>query len=96
MPRGIPPYGGHARGATKLEHTWLSTLPDDISTERRVGLTKLRWRIERDYVKLKHEAGIGHAEGQGWSTASWWDITPMPSMRVTTPRMLLEVVCMAC
>jgi SRSO17 transposase len=45
---------------------WLSTLPQDISFERLVELTKLRWRIERDYQELKQEVGLGHFEGRGW------------------------------
>jgi len=45
---------------------WLSTLPADISFESLVDLTKLRWRIERDYLELKQEVGLGHYEGRGW------------------------------
>ena len=45
---------------------WLSTLPDDIAMVRMVELTKLRWRIERDYQDLKQELGLGHYEGRGW------------------------------
>lgn len=45
---------------------WLSTLPKDIPFDRLVDLTKLRWRIERDYLELKQEIGLGHYEGRGW------------------------------
>jgi SRSO17 transposase len=45
---------------------WLSTLAEDISFERLVDLTKLRWRIERDYLELKQEIGLDHYEGRGW------------------------------
>jgi SRSO17 transposase len=45
---------------------WLSTLPEDITFRTLVDLTKLRWRIERDYQELKQEVGLGHFEGRGW------------------------------
>jgi SRSO17 transposase len=45
---------------------WLSTLPESIALRRLVDLTKLRWRIERDYQELKQEVGLGHFEGRGW------------------------------
>ncbi len=45
---------------------WLSTLPKDIDFAALVDRTKLRWRIERDYLDLKQEIGIGHYEGRGW------------------------------
>jgi SRSO17 transposase len=45
---------------------WLSSLSEDIAFERLVELTKLRWRIERDYQELKQELGLDHFEGRGW------------------------------
>ena len=45
---------------------WLSTLPANISFRQLVDFTKLRWRIERDYLELKQEVGLGHYEGRGW------------------------------
>jgi SRSO17 transposase len=45
---------------------WLSTLPADITLRHLVYFAKLRWRIERDYLELKQEVGLGHFEGRGW------------------------------
>jgi SRSO17 transposase len=45
---------------------WLSTLPSDIGFCELVDFAKLRWRIERDYLELKQEVGLGHFEGRGW------------------------------
>ncbi|MHC4448303.1 MAG: IS701 family transposase [Planctomycetota bacterium] len=50
-------------GATKF---WLSSLPTETPIARLVSLAKLRWLIERDYLELKQELGLGHYEGRGW------------------------------
>jgi len=52
--------------AAEPDHYWFCTLPADISLERMVDQAKLRWRIERDYLELKQEVGLGHYEGRGW------------------------------
>lgn len=54
--------------ATAKEPTkyWLSNLPASISLRKLVAITKLRWRIERDYEELKQELGLGHFEGRNW------------------------------
>ena len=36
---------------------WFSTLSEAVAFDRLVDLTKLRWRIERDYQELKQELG---------------------------------------
>lgn len=45
---------------------FFSTAPDDATLEQIVFVTKMRWRIERDYQELKQEFGLGHYEGRGW------------------------------
>ena len=46
---------------------WFSNLSPNIPIDRFVFLAKLRWLIERDYLELKQELGLGHYEGRGWS-----------------------------
>ena len=53
----------HEKAPTKF---WLSTLPKSIAFDRLVDTTMMRWRIERDYLDLKQEVGLGHFEGRGW------------------------------
>jgi SRSO17 transposase len=53
-------------GEAEPTRYWLSTLPEDIAFDRLVELTKLRWRIERDYQDLKQEVGLDHFEGRSW------------------------------
>jgi SRSO17 transposase len=56
-------WPGSAPEPTKY---WFANLPADTPLERLVELAKLRWRIERDYLELKQELGLGHYEGRGW------------------------------
>ena len=53
-------------GEAAPDHYWLATLPNDIAFDQMVDQAKLRWRIERDYLELKQEVGLGHYEGRGW------------------------------
>jgi SRSO17 transposase len=48
---------------TKL---WFANMAADTPLAELVRLAKLRWRIERDYLELKQELGLGHYEGRGW------------------------------
>ncbi len=45
---------------------WFSTLDENIAFTDLIAAIKLRWRIERDYLELKQEVGLGHYEGRGW------------------------------
>ena len=45
---------------------WLSTLPANTRRDALVGMTNMRWRVERDYQELEQEVGLGHYEGRGW------------------------------
>ena len=54
------------QGEAEPTKYWLSTLPEDTPLATLVDITKLRWRIERDYEELKSELGLAHFEGRGW------------------------------
>ena len=41
-------------------------MDETISFIDLVDTIKQRWRIERDYLELKQEVGLGHFEGRGW------------------------------
>jgi len=45
---------------------FFTTAPEEATLEQMVFVTKMRWRIERDYQDLKQEFGLGHYEGRGW------------------------------
>ena len=45
---------------------FLSTLCAQITFKELVASVKMRWRIERDYLELKQEVGLGHYEGRNW------------------------------
>jgi len=45
---------------------WFANMPACTPLAELVRLAKLRWRIERDYLELKQELGLGHYEGRGW------------------------------
>jgi SRSO17 transposase len=53
-------------GQSEAAKYWLNTLPVTTTLKEMVEITKLRWRIERDYQDLKQELGLGHFEGRGW------------------------------
>ena len=45
---------------------FLTTAPSEATLEQMVFVTKMRWRIERDYQDLKQDFGLDHYEGGGW------------------------------
>lgn len=53
-------------GEAEPTRYFLSTAPVAATLEHLVCVTKMRWRIERDYQELKQEFGLSHYEGRGW------------------------------
>jgi SRSO17 transposase len=53
-------------GESEPTRYWLSTVPASTPLIDLVRLAKHRWIIERDYLELKQELGLGHYEGRGW------------------------------
>jgi hypothetical protein len=45
---------------------FLCTAPPEATLEQIVFVTKMPWRIERDYQELKQDFGLSHYEGRGW------------------------------
>ena len=54
------------KGEAEPVHYFLSNLAQGISLNDLVDTVKMRWRIERDYLELKQELGLGHYEGRNW------------------------------
>jgi SRSO17 transposase len=49
-------------GETEPAKYFLCTAPSEATLEQLVFVTKMRWRIERDYQELKQEFGLTHYE----------------------------------
>ena len=45
---------------------YLSNLPKRTRPKRLLELSRLRWRVERDYQDMKQEVGLEHHEGRNW------------------------------
>jgi SRSO17 transposase len=54
------------KGEPEPTKYWLATLDKNIPLPALVDRAKMRWRVERDYLELKQEVGLGHYEGRGW------------------------------
>jgi SRSO17 transposase len=54
------------KGEDQPTKYWLSSLPPETKLTALVGTAKHRWIVERDYLELKQELGLGHFEGRGW------------------------------
>lgn len=75
--RPIGTYGAASRPRGVAANEWprgeeqpakyrLSTPPTDVSLTGLVRMAKHRWIIERDYLELRQEFGLGHLDGRGW------------------------------
>lgn len=77
----VRPAERHTKGRPPGDEQWLlcewhssenhprfhfATLPATFSLKELVRVTKLRWRVERDYQDLKGEVGLDHFEGRTW------------------------------
>jgi SRSO17 transposase len=54
------------RGEEEPTKYWLSTVAEEASLQELVGLSSIRWRVERDYEEMKGELGLDHYEGRNW------------------------------
>jgi SRSO17 transposase len=54
------------KGESEPTGYFLSTLPAAAALSALVNTVKMRWRIERDYLELKQELGLGDYEGRNW------------------------------
>lgn len=54
------------KGAAEPTKYWLSNLPAETKLQELVRLAKHRGIVERDYLELKQELGLGHFEGRSW------------------------------
>jgi SRSO17 transposase len=53
-------------GAAEPAQYWLANLAAATPLKELVRITKLRWRIERDFQELQQELGLNHFEGRSW------------------------------
>jgi SRSO17 transposase len=54
------------RPAKKEYRYHVANLAESTPKHELVRLTKLRWRVERDYQEMKGEIGLDHYEGRSW------------------------------